>query len=121
MSIDSGEAAQGAAAISVPAIEATNYTSWVIRVQAMMEDQGVWEAVEPAVSEAVDEKKDKKARSHLFQALPEDLLMQVARKKTAKEVWDCLKTRFVGADRIKNARLLTLKSDFNACTSGGTD
>ncbi|XP_062186625.1 uncharacterized protein LOC133890178 [Phragmites australis] len=39
--------------------------------------------------------------------------MQVARKKTAKEVWDYLKTRFVGADRIKNTQLLTLKSDFN--------
>ncbi|XP_062227352.1 uncharacterized protein LOC133925439 [Phragmites australis] len=38
----------------------------------------------------------------------------VARKKTTKEVWDYLKTRFVGADRVKNARLLTLKSDFNA-------
>ncbi|XP_062179421.1 scarecrow-like protein 3 [Phragmites australis] len=53
----------------------TNYTSWVIRMQAMMKDQGVWEAVAPAVGEAVHEKKDKKARSHLFQALMEDLLI----------------------------------------------
>ena len=88
-----------------PQLTTTNYTSWVIRVQAMIEDQGVWEAVEPAAGAAVDEKKDKKARSHLFRALPEDLLMQVARKKTAKEVWDCLKTRFVGVDRVKNAPL----------------
>ena len=80
----------------------------------MMEDQGVWEAVEPAAGAAVDEKKDKKMRSHLFQALPEDLLMQVVRKKTAKDVWDCLKTRFVGVDHIKNMRLQTLKGDFNA-------
>ncbi|XP_062191293.1 uncharacterized protein LOC133895119 [Phragmites australis] len=40
--------------------------------------------------------------------------MQVARKNIAKEAWDCLKTRFIGADRFKNARLLTLKSDFKA-------
>ncbi|XP_062186672.1 uncharacterized protein LOC133890256 [Phragmites australis] len=40
--------------------------------------------------------------------------MQVARKKTATEVWDCLKTRFISADRVKNAWLLTSKSDFNA-------
>ncbi|XP_062217795.1 uncharacterized protein LOC133918036 [Phragmites australis] len=40
--------------------------------------------------------------------------MQVARKKTANEVWDCLKTRFIGVDRVKNARLQMLKSDFNA-------
>ena len=79
----------------------------------MMEDQGVWEAIEPAVGAAVDTKKDKKARSHLLQVLPEDLLMQVAMKKTAKEVWDSLKTRFIGADRVKNARLQMLKNDFD--------
>lgn len=31
-------------------------------------------------------------------ALPDDLLMQGAMKKTCKEVWDSLKVRFVGAD-----------------------
>ncbi|XP_062186701.1 uncharacterized protein LOC133890307 [Phragmites australis] len=78
-----------------------------------MEDQGVWEVVGPTAGAVIDKKKDKKARSYLFQGLPEDLLMQVARKKTANEVWDYLKTRFVGADHVKNARLQTLKSDFN--------
>lgn len=97
-----------------PQLTNTNYTSWVIRVQAMIEDQGVWEAVELAKGAVVDVWLDKKARSHLLQALPEDLLMQVVKKTMAKEVWDCLKTRFVGADRIKNTRLQTLKSDFDA-------
>ncbi|XP_062202005.1 uncharacterized protein LOC133904524 [Phragmites australis] len=114
--IPQGEVAQESSSglFLYPQLTTTNYRSWVIRVQAMMEDQGVWDAVEPAVGETVNEKKDKKARSHLFQALPEDLLMQVARKKTTKEVWDCLKTRFVGADHVKNVWLQTLKSDFNA-------
>ncbi|XP_031494297.1 uncharacterized protein LOC116260255 [Nymphaea colorata] len=94
-------------------LTATNYTSWVIRVQAMMEDQGIREAVEPTAGVAVDTRKDKKARSHLLQALPKDLLMQVEKKATAKEVWDCLKMKFVGADRVRNARLQTLKSDFD--------
>lgn len=77
----------------------------------MMEDQGVWEMIEPAAGAAVDPKKDKKAKTHLLRSLPEDLLMQVAKKWTAKEVWDCLKTRFVGADWVHNARLQTLKGD----------
>ncbi|XP_047313989.1 uncharacterized protein LOC124917647 [Impatiens glandulifera] len=78
-----------------------------------MEDQGVWEEFESVEGTEIDVRLDKKERSHLLQALPEDLLMQVANKKTAKEVWDCLKTRFVGADRVKNARLQTLKSEFD--------
>ena len=30
-----------------PPLTSTNYTSWCIRVLAIMEDQGVWEVVEP--------------------------------------------------------------------------
>jgi hypothetical protein len=44
---------------------------------------------------------------------PEDILMQVSTKPTAKEVWDSLKTRFVGADRVKAAHLATLKGEFD--------
>lgn len=39
--------------------------------------------------------------------------MQVSTKKTAKEEWDSLKTRFVGADRVKAARLSTLRGKFD--------
>jgi Zn-finger protein len=57
--------------------------------------------------------KDKKVQAHLLQCLLDDLLMQVSKKKMGKEVWDCLKSRFVGADRVKEARLQTLKSEFD--------
>uniref|UniRef100_A0ACD5WRC0 Uncharacterized protein n=1 Tax=Avena sativa TaxID=4498 RepID=A0ACD5WRC0_AVESA len=49
----------------------------------------------------------------LLGALSEDILMQVSSKKTAKEVWDSLKTRFVGADRVKATRLSTLRGEFD--------
>jgi hypothetical protein len=88
-----------------------------------MEDQGVWEVVEPSgVGETVLEgqaaaaartAKDKKARAHLLRCLSDDLLMQVANKKTGK-VWECLKERFVGADQVKEERSQTLKSEFDA-------
>ncbi|XP_051115698.1 uncharacterized protein LOC127240890 [Andrographis paniculata] len=89
------------------------YTTWAIKVEAIMEAQGVWEAIEPEEGAAVEGKKDKAARALLLQALSEDLLLQVAQKKMAKEVWDSLKTRFIGADRVKAARLQTLKSEFD--------
>uniref|UniRef100_A0A0D3GFL0 Embryogenesis transmembrane protein-like n=1 Tax=Oryza barthii TaxID=65489 RepID=A0A0D3GFL0_9ORYZ len=88
-----------------PQLTATNYTSWAIRVQEMMEDQGVWEADKPAGAN-VDARKDKKARSHLLQALPEDFLnTHAAKKTTVHQVWQCLKTRYVGVDWVKAARL----------------
>jgi hypothetical protein len=88
-----------------------------------MEDQGVWEVVEPkagmsakpsAAEAAKATAKDKKARAHLLQCLLDDLLMQVASKKMGKEVWESLKARFVGVDQVKDARLQTLKSEFDA-------
>jgi hypothetical protein len=102
----------------------TNYTSWCIRVQAIMEDREEWEIVEPeadasATALTTEEvarmtAKDKKIKANLLQCIPDDLLMQVAKKKTGKEVWDSLKARFVGADRMRDARLQTLKSEFDA-------
>jgi hypothetical protein len=66
----------------------------------MMEDQDIWQAIEPKASQDVDVRKDKKVRSHLLQALPDDLLMQVAKNTTTKEVWDFLKARFICADHL---------------------
>lgn len=69
-----------------------------------MDDQVVWVVVEP-MGEPLDEgssavaarkAQDTKARVHLLQCLPNDLLMQVTMKKTGREVWELLKVRFVG-------------------------
>ncbi|KAJ0703081.1 putative RNA-directed DNA polymerase [Helianthus annuus] len=83
-------------------------------MEAIMDAQGLWESIEPQAGVAVDEKKSKTARAFIFQAIPEEILLQVAKKKTAKEVWESLKTRFVGAERVQKARLHTLKSEFES-------
>ncbi|XP_066341567.1 uncharacterized protein [Miscanthus floridulus] len=44
--------------------------------------------------------------------------MQVAKKKMGKEVWDCLKSRFMGAERVRDAQLQMLKSEFDALKMG---
>ena len=44
---------------------------------------------------AVNPRKNKMARALLLEALPGDVLLQVATKLTAREVWDSLKVRFV--------------------------
>ncbi|CAM0957048.1 unnamed protein product [Alopecurus aequalis] len=99
--------------LSCPMLTSTNYTVWAIKVEAILDAQGVWEAVSPGDGVEVDETKNKMARAQLLGALSEDILMQVSTKKTAKEVWDSLKTRFVGADRLKAARLSTLRGEFD--------
>ncbi|XP_073367525.1 uncharacterized protein [Aegilops tauschii subsp. strangulata] len=98
----------------VPILTGENYTAWAIKVEANLDAAGLWETVvvpEDAAA-AVIAKKDKPARAYLLGALAEDLLLQVASKKTAAEVWASLKARFVGADRVRVARLGTLCGEF---------
>ena len=106
--------------MTYPVLSPASYTAWVIKVEAILDAQGLWEAVAPAADAEVDARKNKTARAQLLQALPEDILMQVSTKKTAKEVWESLKTRFVGTNRVKTARLATLKGDFDRlCMADG--
>nr|GEV88543.1 zinc finger, CCHC-type [Tanacetum cinerariifolium] len=60
----------------------------------------------------VDNKKVKTAIACLYQALPEEQSLQITKHKTAKAIWDALKTRHIGEERVQQARLQILKSDF---------
>ncbi|KAK9078427.1 hypothetical protein SSX86_002484 [Deinandra increscens subsp. villosa] len=97
-----------------PVLTIENYTTWAIKMEAVLDAQGLWEAVEPETGAAIEEKKSKQARAYIFQAIPEAILLQVSKKKTAKDVWEALKTRFVGAERVQKARLHTLKVEFES-------
>nr|GEW18171.1 zinc finger, CCHC-type [Tanacetum cinerariifolium] len=59
-----------------------------------------------------DTKKDKTAIAFLYQALQEVQLLQITKHKTAKAVWDALKIRHVGVNRVQQAKQQTLKSEF---------
>ncbi|KAA0039660.1 hypothetical protein E5676_scaffold767G00390 [Cucumis melo var. makuwa] len=50
---------------------------------------------------------------YILQCIPKDVLLQIARKKTAKKIWDSLKTRYLGSKQVKMARVQTLKSVFD--------
>ncbi|XP_073355362.1 uncharacterized protein [Aegilops tauschii subsp. strangulata] len=107
-----GGGAGGSAMMAMPMLIADNYTAWAIKAQAILDVHTVWEAVAPG-DIAVNARKDKTARALLLGALPEDVLLQVSTKLTAREVWDSLKVRFVGADRVHAARLVTLRGEFD--------
>nr|GEX66753.1 zinc finger, CCHC-type [Tanacetum cinerariifolium] len=68
--------------------------------------------IEPLETTQADNKKDKTAIAFLYQALPEEQFLQLTKLKTAKAIRNALKTRHIGEERIQQARLQTLKSDF---------
>ncbi|KAJ0532731.1 putative RNA-directed DNA polymerase [Helianthus annuus] len=90
-------------------------------MEAIMDAHGLWEAIEPPTGVVVDAKKSKQARAFIFQSIPDEVLAQAAKKKTAKEVWDSLKSRYVGAERVQKARLRILKSEFEGLQMKDSD
>ncbi|XP_047309535.1 uncharacterized protein LOC124912946 [Impatiens glandulifera] len=54
------------------------------------------------------------ALAAIYQALPEDVLLMVAEKDSAKEAWETLKTMHVVVERVKEAKVQTLRTHFEA-------
>ncbi|PWA60828.1 ribonuclease H-like domain, Reverse transcriptase, RNA-dependent DNA polymerase [Artemisia annua] len=86
-----------------PKLKNTNYTA-----------HGLWEAIDPKDNTEVDDKKNKATMALLYQALTEDVILQVASCKTAKELWNALKKRHVGEEKVQQARLQSLMIGFNS-------
>ncbi|GKC30488.1 zinc finger, CCHC-type containing protein [Tanacetum coccineum] len=82
-----------------PILKGANYTTWAIRMQIILEANGLWEIIEPNETTQADNKKDKTATAFIYQALSEEQLLQITKHKTAKAIWDALKTRHIGEER----------------------
>ena len=62
----------------------------------------------------IKEKKlmDFKAKNYLFQAISRDVLQTILNKDTSKKIWDSMKQKFQGSNRVKRAQLQALRRDF---------
>ena len=108
--------------LQTPMLTSTNYTIWAVRVKAILNANNLWEVVEPQEGMLkVDVKKDRTTIAYLFQAIPEDMVMQVASHTTAREIWEALKTRHVGIDRVQKARLQSLRTEFEMLSMRETE
>ena len=63
----------------------------------------------------------RKTTALIFQSIPEALILQVGDLDNANKVWEAIKARHMGADRVKEARLQTLMSDFERLKMKDTD
>nr|GFA79370.1 zinc finger, CCHC-type [Tanacetum cinerariifolium] len=72
---------------------------------------GIWETIVAKEGVTTNEKKENTSKAIIFQILPQDVLMQVAQYSTAKEVWDSIKVKHLGADLVQKTRLQTLRSE----------
>ena len=99
--------------IRYPMLTKSNYLAWSIKMKVLMRAQRLWDAVEPKdPKEPPEESKDQMALAAIYQGIPEDMLFLVYGKETAKETWEALKIMHMGAERVKDAKVQTLKTEF---------
>ncbi|XP_023738658.1 uncharacterized protein LOC111886632 [Lactuca sativa] len=101
----------GSTSVACPMLNSTNYTVWSLRMKVVLRIHKAWSVIDPGTEE--NEEKNYLAIGLLYQAIPESLIMQLGDVDSAKALWNSIKVRHVGADRVKEARLQTLNSDFD--------
>ncbi|XP_022014320.1 uncharacterized protein LOC110913809 [Helianthus annuus] len=69
-----------------------------IRIKAIFKVHGILEALESGKKEAI----------------PKELVFQVAQFQTAKKIWEALKTRYVGVERVREAKIEQLEIEFGS-------
>ncbi|KAL1205086.1 hypothetical protein V5N11_016427 [Cardamine amara subsp. amara] len=81
-----------------------------MRIKVMLRLYDVWETINPG---STDPKKNNVVTTLLFQSIPEALILQVGEQTAAKDICEAIKSRYLGADRVREARLQTLMVEFD--------
>nr|GFA80329.1 zinc finger, CCHC-type [Tanacetum cinerariifolium] len=96
-----------------PVLNLTYYTIWAVKIKALFNVHGIWQAVEPTTNAEVYQKKNNMAITMLY-AIPENMVLQISRLTSAKEIWEALNVRHVGIERVKEACVQTIESEFES-------
>ncbi|XP_059066114.1 uncharacterized protein LOC131857483 [Cryptomeria japonica] len=116
---------EGAFLNRAPLFDGNDYVFWKVKMEAFIHslDVRMWDVVTtkytvPAsVPSDADEKLkfelDKKARYALLCGLTRDVFAKVIYCKSANDIWVKLETIYQGDDKVKESKLITLKTQFD--------
>ena len=114
-------------ALAPPVFNGEGYHVWAARMEAHMEANDLWEAVEedyevaplpanPTMAQIKNHKEKKsrksKARATLFAAVSPEIFVRIMTLKSAFEVWNFLKKEYEGDERIRGMQILNLIRQF---------
>ncbi|GJU09444.1 putative ribonuclease H-like domain-containing protein [Tanacetum coccineum] len=78
---------------------------------------GSYRTIQFGAEEVVVRERERKARTTLLMAIPEDHLAKFYKMTDAKEMWNAIKSRFGGNDESKKMQKYILKQQFEGFTS----
>ena len=78
----------------------------------------VWDTIDPSSDDA---KKNNMVIALIFQSVSAALILQIGEHDTSKKIWEAIKSRNLGVDCVREARLHTLMSEFDKLKMANTN
>ncbi|KAK0606793.1 hypothetical protein LWI29_004467 [Acer saccharum] len=115
------------AGLHVPQFSGENYQIWTVKMKSYLKAFGLWEYIaedkqvpplraNPTIAQMKQHEEEKmkkdKVVTCLHYALSDSVFTSIMHLETSKSIWDELKNRFEGSERVKSVKLLTLKREF---------
>ncbi|GJX99624.1 ribonuclease H-like domain-containing protein, partial [Tanacetum coccineum] len=96
--------------IKLPIMKKGAYDIWVMKMEHYLEhtEYPIWEVVQKG------DERERKARTTLLMAIPEDHLAKFHKMTHAKEMWEAIKSRFGGNNESKKMQKYIMKQQFES-------
>ena len=113
--------------IAPPVFDGDNYQFWVVRMETYLDAMDLQEAGEedyeiihlpnnPTMAQIKNHKeiktKKSKAKPYLFAAISSTIFTRIMSLRSTKMIWDYLKMKYEGNERIRGMQFLNLIRDF---------
>jgi len=100
---------------ALPVFNGENYDLWAVKMEAYLEALYLWEAAEedyevlllpdnPTMAQIKNRKEKKtqkaKAKSYFFAGVSTNIFTRIMTLKSAKAIWDYLKMKYAGDERL---------------------
>jgi len=110
-----------------PVFDGINYQVWVVRMETYLDANDQWEAIadtyevpplldNPTIAQIKNNKeksqRKSKAKASLFAAISSSIFTRIMTLKIANEIWDFLKKKYEGNERVKGMEVLNLIRKF---------
>ncbi|GKB79095.1 hypothetical protein Tco_0945990 [Tanacetum coccineum] len=104
-------------------IQSGSYTKWEWSLESIttIHQEEIKVLPPRTAEEIVARERERKARTTLLMALPEDHLAKFHKMTDAKEMWDAIKSRFGGNDESKKMQKYILKQQFKGFSVSNTE
>lgn len=104
-----------------------HYDHWSEMMENLLRAKGIWNMVAEGYSEPAEgaevtaaqkkeledlKMKDHQVKHYLFQAIDRTVFEQILDRRTSKVIWDSMKKKFGGNERVKRSLLNTLRREF---------